>query len=144
MGTVTNGAGAVTGMGTATNGVGAVNNGAGAVTGVGTATNGVGAVNNGAGALTGAGVGNDFSSLALGVTSTTLDALFNSLFSLAIILFCDGHMFALFHEFIVTKFNQTINVHLLRQLQLCFHHLLVFKLLILWALFEGKFVLRLG
>ena len=137
MGTVTNGAGAVTGMGTATNG-------AGAVTGVGAATNGAGAVNNGAGALTGAGVGNDFSSLALGVTSTTLDALFNSLFSLAIILFCDGHMFALFHEFIFTKFNQTINAHLLRQLQLCFHHLLVFKLFILWALFEGKFVLRLG
>jgi hypothetical protein len=68
------------------------------MTGVGTVTKGAGAAAGaaitGAGAaagaaITGAGIGNAFSSLALGVTSTTLDALFKSLFSLAIMLFCD-------------------------------------------------------
>jgi len=87
VGTVNNGAGATTGAG-------AVNNGAGAATGAG-------AVNNGAGAATGMGVGNDFSSLALGVTSTTLDTLFNSLFSLAIMLLGDENMAALIHDRII-------------------------------------------
>ena len=80
---------AITGVGTVTNGADAATGAA--ITGAGAAA---GAAITGAGAavgaaITGAGVGNDFSSLALGVTSTTLDAFFNSLFSLAIMLFCD-------------------------------------------------------
>ena len=127
-GAVTNGAGAATG-------VGAVNDGAGAATGAG-------AVNDGAGAATGMGVGNDFSSLALGVTSTTLDTLFNSLLSLAIMPFCDEHMVAL--TFMIALFNPTMTANLLCHLQLCFRHLLVFNLLGPWALFGRRFVLWLG
>ena len=106
-------------------GVGTVTNGAGVVTGVGATITGAstvaGAAITGAGAVAGAaiigpGVGNDFSSFALGVTSTTLDALLSSLFNLAIMLFCDEHMVVLFHEFTIAIFNVTVNTHMLRYL----------------------------
>ena len=96
VGTVTNGAGVVTGVGATITGAGTV---------AGAAITGAGAA--GGAAISGAGVGNDFSSFALGVTSTTFDALFNSLFSLAIMLFCDEHMVALFHEFMIAICNLT-------------------------------------
>ncbi len=106
-------------------GVGTVTNGASVVTGVGATITGAstvaGAAITGAGAVAGAaiigpGVGNDFSSFALGVTSTTLDALLSSLFNLAIMLFCDEHMVTIFHEFMIAIFNVTVNTYLLRHL----------------------------